>query len=96
MPRSPLDVREVSADSLVPLMGSKDIAQVPVMCQHLLMQLMRFNHVVEHVPGKSLAVADTLSMSPLPNTEDDEMCTGEVVAYVESIKSYAFSATKLN
>jgi hypothetical protein len=57
---------------------------------------MRFNPVVEHVSGSDLVIADTLSRSPMPHTESDELCATEVSAYVESLETRSFSATKLN
>ena len=50
---------------LVPLMNSKDLENVPIRCQRLLMRLMRFNPTAEYAPGKTLVTADTLSRSPV-------------------------------
>ncbi|KAK7880220.1 hypothetical protein WMY93_033117 [Mugilogobius chulae] len=40
---------------LVPLINSKDLDNVPIRCQRLLMRLMRFSGVAEYAPGKTLA-----------------------------------------
>lgn len=46
---------------LVPLIDCKDLDNVPIRCQRLLLRVMRFNVTAEYAPGKTLIVADTLS-----------------------------------
>lgn len=38
--------------SLVPLMNSKDLDNVPIRCKRLLTRLMHFNAEIEYAPGK--------------------------------------------
>jgi transposase InsO family protein len=70
---------------LVPLMNSKDLDNVPLRCQRLLMRLMRFKPVAAYAPGKTLVVADTLSRSPLSNAEDGRDTHSEVECYIAAV-----------
>ena len=71
---------------LVPLISTKNIDEVPIRCQRLLLRMMRFNPKVRHVPGKELVIADALSRAPLESTVEDGILTQEVEAYVDMIQ----------
>lgn len=43
---------------LIPLMNSKDLDNVPICCQRLLMQLIRFNLVAEYALGQILVMVE--------------------------------------
>lgn len=80
---------------LGPLINTYDLDKTPLRCQRLLMHLMQFDVVAEHVRGKQLAVADTLSRHPLdgdhkPDTED------QVRVYVNTaVASKPFKSPKM-
>ena len=73
---------------LVPLMNTRNLDDTPIRCQRLLMRAMRYNPVVEYVPGKQLVIADALSRKPLPHTpqHDDIELSDDVAAYVDVIE----------
>ena len=49
---------------LIPLFSTKLIDELPVRIQRFRMRLMRFDFTIQHVPGKLLYTADSLSRSP--------------------------------
>ena len=50
------------------------------------MRLIRFNPQAEHVPGKQMVVADTLSRNP-PLSEQEPLTAEDVQAFVDSVES---------
>ena len=71
---------------LVPLISHRDLDKTPLRCQRLLMRLMLFNPRAEHVPGKQMVVADTLSRSPC-KLEQEPDTVENVQAFVELVES---------
>ena len=71
---------------LVPLINSKDLDAVPVRCQRFLMRLLRFDGKAEYAPGKTLVIADTLSLSPINEVESttESIIASHVNAVVHS------------
>ena len=81
---------------LVPLMNTRSIDDTPIRCQRLLMRAMRYNPIVEYVPGKLLVIADALSRKQLEVREsqkDDIELSDDVAAYVDAIER-GWPATK--
>ncbi|XP_051816865.1 uncharacterized protein K02A2.6-like [Acanthochromis polyacanthus] len=79
---------------LVPLMNSRDLDNVPLRCQRLLMRLMRFNPVAEHMPGKTLVVADLLSRSPQTETGPGPTSPADIECYVAAVMSSIPASTR--
>ena len=46
---------------LIPILNSKELSDVALRCQRLLIRLRRYSYVAEHSPGKNMLVFDTLS-----------------------------------
>lgn len=70
---------------LVPLMNKKDLDNVPLRCQRLLMRLMRFKLTAEYAPGKTLLVVDALSRSLLSYKENDLNTHSDVGCYIAAV-----------
>nr|KAG5701731.1 hypothetical protein BaRGS_004333 [Batillaria attramentaria] len=51
---------------LIPLINTKDLSEIPIRCQRLMIRLSRFAATAEYCPGKEMFVPDTLSRKPVP------------------------------
>ncbi len=77
---------ETDHKPLVPLLGSKNLEELPVRVQRFRMRLMRFTYTISHVPGKNLTIADTLSRAPTSSsTTADDKLDSEVQAFVNLV-----------
>lgn len=59
----------------MPLLGSKDLNELPPRIQRLRMRLMRYRYTISHVPGKNMATADVLSRAPQKGLTDTHLET---------------------
>ena len=75
---------ETDHKPLVPLFSSKLLDELPLRVQQFRMRMMRYNFTINHVPGKSLTTADTLTRAPIsePNSED-VLLQDESDAYIQ-------------
>ena len=66
---------ETDHKSLVPLLGEKDVCELPPRIQRYRMRLMRYNFTISHVAGRELFTADALSRAPSsqPSPSDEEL-----------------------
>ena len=73
---------------LVTFINERDLDQVPVRCQRLLMRLMRFTPVAEYLPGEKMYVADVLSRHPVgkPGSSDEQLAE-QVNCHVDEVMS---------
>ncbi len=80
---------ETDHKPLVSLLGGKALDDLPPRIQRFRMRLMRYNYTVNHVPGKSLWTADTLSRAPLrtARAHTDTSLLEDTNIYVDSVIS---------
>ncbi len=80
---------ETDHKPLVSLLGGKALDDLPPRIQRFRMRLMRYNYTVNHVPGKSLWTADTLSRAPLKTARahTDTSLLEDTNIYVDSVIS---------
>ena len=79
---------ETDHKPLVPLLGIKHLDSLPPRILRFRLRLARFDYDIEHVPGKHLYTADTLSRSSLSNTGDktlEELTEAAVDACVANL-----------
>ena len=74
---------ETDHKPLVPLLGTKDLDNLPPRVLRFLLRLARFDYTISHVPGKALYTADTLSQAPLESSETDSSPQGEAELLLE-------------
>ena len=55
---------ETDHKPLIPLLGSRDLSDLPLRVQRFKMRLMRYQYDIFHTPGKGMFVADLLSRPP--------------------------------
>ena len=74
---------------LVPLLGSKHLDNLPPRVLRFRLKLMWFSYSIQHVPGKLLYIADTLSRAPLKEESDSQtlLRQSEVESFINSITS---------
>ena len=80
---------ETDHKPLVPLLGSKHLDCLPPRILRFHLRLDRFSYDINHVPGKELYTADTLSRAPLPtisseNTQEElaELCMEAIISHL--------------
>ena len=49
---------------LIPLLGSKDLSELPLRIQRFKMRVMRYCYQIFHTPGSKMFIADLLSRPP--------------------------------
>jgi hypothetical protein len=77
---------ETDHKPLVPLLSTKDLAELPARLQRFKMRLMRFDFSISHVAGKDLNIADTLSRAPVENMpQPDTDSENETEAFVDVV-----------
>lgn len=78
---------ETDHKPLVPLLGSKNLNEMPPRIQRLRMRLLRFQYSISHVPGKSLTTADALSRAPINQEQQSGLQEEEIALYAHSVLS---------
>ena len=70
-------VIETDHKPLVPLLSNKRLESLPPRILRFRLRLSRYDYAIEHVPGKLLYTADTLSRSPVSSAELRELSLQE-------------------
>ena len=63
-------ILEADHKPLVPILCRKSLDMLPPRVLRFRLRLMRFQYSIQHVPGKTLYTADTLSRAPLKEIPD--------------------------
>jgi hypothetical protein len=79
---------ETDHKPLVAILGSKDLANMPLRIQRFKMRLMKFDYIIKYVPGKSHFTADALSRAPL------RYCNNQEDSFIFEVDSHACSSIR--
>ena len=90
---------ETDHKPLVPLLGTKNLEELPAHIQRFKMRLMRFTFTIYHTPGKDLTIADTLSRAPTYSAsvadecfcQDTEMFVNTITTNLPATAQYLFA-----
>jgi len=87
-------ILETDHNPLVPILGRKSLDILLPRVLQFRLHLMQFQYVIQHVPGKTLYTADTLSRAPLEEIPDANSSTfsQEIEQFVHQITA-AFPAS---
>ncbi|KAL6461067.1 hypothetical protein MHYP_G00310330 [Metynnis hypsauchen] len=71
---------------LIPLLGTRGLDELPPRILRFRLRLLRFCYDIQHVPGKNLITADTLSRAPLSDalTQADQQLEKDVQVFVDT------------
>ncbi|GFN84927.1 Pol polyprotein [Plakobranchus ocellatus] len=76
---------------LVPLINSKDLSEIPIICQRMLIRLMRYKPKAEYRPGPTMVASDTLSRCPTTTSsrtlEVEQNLQNDIQFHVDAITS---------
>ena len=94
---------ETDHKPLVPLLGSKHLDSLPPRVLRFRLRLARFDYSIEHVPGKHLYTANTLSRAPTASESDTSLedlaelamdaCIADLPASQERLSEYERAQT---
>lgn len=82
---------ETDHKPLIPLLNSKRLDGLPPRVLQLRLRLDKFDFDIQHVPGKLLYVADTLSRAPLPGNKSE---ASELQEEVKTFTSHTVTNTQ--
>ena len=74
---------ETDHKPLVPLLSTKQLDTLPPRILRFRLRMDRYDYTVQHVPGKALYMADTLSRAPLEMEEADQELQEEAESLME-------------
>ena len=74
-----LGAAESNHKPLIPILSTKQLDKLPPRALRLRLRLARFNYTIEHVPGKLLYTADTLSRAPTADADVNALQSEEEV-----------------
>ena len=91
-------VIETDHKPLVPLLSRKRLENLPPRILRFRLRLSRFDYAIEHVPGKLLYTADTLSRVPVCSVEREELSFQEEVelSATETVANLPASTKKID
>ena len=70
---------ETDHKPLIPVLGSKELAKLPLRVQRFRLKMMAYSYRISYTPGEKLVLADALSRAPLALDESSVVSDGEAI-----------------